>query len=663
MSFTSVKLVLAALSLVQHVVAAPTRADAAVIVKRQAELRDEYDFIVAGAGTAGLTVADRLSEGGQYTVLVVEYGYLDGSHSITATGPDAQQAGAIDYPSGTRIVVGGSSAVNGMFFDRGSADDYDAWVRCAGDEADEYAREWGWDNIYPFFQKSVTFHPPSEKMQEEYGMTYDMAAYGGDTPIHSSYAPFQWPTTVGIWKAWETIEGVEFPKEHADGNATGVFCNAANKRANFHLLPAHRVTKVGLEEVEGDDAHSHRATGVYIAPRDGDLWKSGPVFIKAKREVVVSSGAVHTPQVLQRSGIGHREVLEAAGVEVKVELPGVGFNLQDHSHYSISFNFTTNLTPNPNDLGTDAEFTQQALEQWREDKSGPHSANVNAGAFLPLSFVSDRSAEILDAWLAQDAAEFLPENTHPTVIAGYEQQRKVQAEMFDAKNSAELEWLFSGRSSFSIITIKITSRGTILLSPEDDGDAQGHVEPVVDWRTWSNPIDAEMNVEWLKFARWFMQSDAMQDTFGPVEISPAPPPSNGHLIGTAALGPKSLGGVVGPDLLVHGVLGLSVADNSIMTTIVGAHTSSSAYAIGEKAADTILRRAKKNETPVEEEPVEEEPVEEEPVEEEPVEEEPVEEEPVEEEPVEEEPVEEAPVEEEPVEDDTEKPAPPPKDEP
>jgi len=98
------------------------------------------------------------------------------------------------------------------------------------------------------------------------------------------------------------------------------------------------VTKVVLEEVEGDEERPYRATGVHIAPRDGPLWESGPVLIKAKREVVVSSGSVHTPQVLQRSGIGHKDVLEAAGVEVKVELPGVGFNLQDHAHYSISFN-------------------------------------------------------------------------------------------------------------------------------------------------------------------------------------------------------------------------------------------------------------------------------------------------------------------------------------
>lgn len=90
-------------------------------------------------------------------------------------------------------VVGGSSAVNGMFFDRGSAEDYDSWVTVAGEWASDFEDEWGWENILPYFRKSVTFHPPSEEMAEEYGMTADAeAAYGGSTPIHSSYAPYQW---------------------------------------------------------------------------------------------------------------------------------------------------------------------------------------------------------------------------------------------------------------------------------------------------------------------------------------------------------------------------------------------------------------------------------------------------------------------------------------
>lgn len=153
------------------------------------------------------------------TVLVIEYGYLDSSHSITAVAtPDIQSGIEDEYPRGTRYynmtsvpqeelnnrlqrgiagcVVGGSSAVNGMIFDRGTAEDYDAWVEAAGDEhQDEFAREWGWNNLLPWFKKSVTFHPPTERMEAEYGITFDVdAAYGGSTPIHSSYAPFQWDT-------------------------------------------------------------------------------------------------------------------------------------------------------------------------------------------------------------------------------------------------------------------------------------------------------------------------------------------------------------------------------------------------------------------------------------------------------------------------------------
>lgn len=87
--------------------------------------------------------------------------------------------------------------MNGMVFMRGSAEDYDAWVWAAGEEHEEkFAAEWGWDNLLPYFRKSVTFEPPTEKMVEEYNMTYDVeAAYGGTTPIWSSYRPFNWPAT------------------------------------------------------------------------------------------------------------------------------------------------------------------------------------------------------------------------------------------------------------------------------------------------------------------------------------------------------------------------------------------------------------------------------------------------------------------------------------
>jgi choline dehydrogenase-like flavoprotein len=105
--------------------------------------------------------------------------------------------GGARRPLAAGSVVGGSSAVNGMFFMRGSAEDYDAWVWAAGEEhEEEFAAEWGWDNLLPYFKKSVTFEPPSDEMVEAYNITYDVeAAYGGTTPIYSSYRPFQWPST------------------------------------------------------------------------------------------------------------------------------------------------------------------------------------------------------------------------------------------------------------------------------------------------------------------------------------------------------------------------------------------------------------------------------------------------------------------------------------
>lgn len=154
------------------------------------------------------------------SVLVIEYGYLDMSHSIEAiVRPDLMNGPSDEYPGATRFynltsvpqpglggttpplfagaVVGGSSAVNGMFFMRGSAEDYDAWVWAAGEEHEEaFAAEWGWDNILPYFKKSVTFTPPTEEMVREYNITYDVeAAYGGTAEIHSSYRPFHWPAT------------------------------------------------------------------------------------------------------------------------------------------------------------------------------------------------------------------------------------------------------------------------------------------------------------------------------------------------------------------------------------------------------------------------------------------------------------------------------------
>jgi choline dehydrogenase-like flavoprotein len=358
------------------------------------ELLDEYDFIVVGGGTAGLTVGDRLSEDGKHTVLVVEYGYFDTSYSIRVVQdpiipdfpPDPDSTPDI-FPSATRMynlttvpipglsnrtfaaaagaVVGGSSAVNGMFFDRGTAEDYDSWALSTGEKHQaEYAKLWGWENILPMFKKSVTFQTPTPEMVRDFGMTFDVQeAYGGTTPIDSAYPPFVWPAQLKIREALRTVPGMSSPIEGAGGDATGEFWvpnsvdytirkrsyslighylneNGPATRDNFYLLPAHRVTQVLLDQLEsvGEDEPLWKAKAVLITPRDGPMPDDGPLRIKARKEIILSAGSVHTPQILQRSGIGPKDILEAAGASVKIELPGVGANLHDHAFFFFRFN-------------------------------------------------------------------------------------------------------------------------------------------------------------------------------------------------------------------------------------------------------------------------------------------------------------------------------------
>ncbi|RYP10884.1 hypothetical protein DL764_000320 [Monosporascus ibericus] len=270
-------------------------------VKRQiTDLRKSYDFIIAGAGTTGLTVADRLSAAfPDRTVLVVEYGDFDeapGTFDPPGSPPPAPSfayspavPGINNRTAALRVgrTVGGSSAVNGQFFDRGSRHDYDDWQALAS-PSPQNGIKWDWDGLLPYFKKSVTFVEPTEEQVADFGITWDFdAAYGGSTPIFSTWPPFQWPaartdypelyfaSVFFMWLAnWLTISvttrnawieaGVAPRKECAAGDKDGIcwvptsqYPDAVNrshagrghyleldKRANYDLLVNHKVTRV-----------------------------------------------------------------------------------------------------------------------------------------------------------------------------------------------------------------------------------------------------------------------------------------------------------------------------------------------------------------------------------------------------------------------------------
>jgi choline dehydrogenase-like flavoprotein len=585
------------------------------------ELLDSYDFIIVGGGQAGTVIASRLSENPSVSVLAIEYGYFN-------TDPAQLQPNSIGFSSrwqynittvpqtglaGRSVsmyaacCVGGGSTINGMLLNRGSAADYNSW-EALGNEG------WGFDGLLPYFVKSSRFDAPTAETADKYNMTWGEDSHG-DGPIHLSYASYQWPGTL-IQREGIIEAGAEPQIDGDGGNAYGViwyptaldnstalrsyavngYYDPASSRSNLHVLTGWRVN-----EIEFDD--DKKAVGVTLTKRQGNTEGSeSSAKVAVNLEVVVSAGAVHTPQVLQRSGVGPKWLLDEAGIETVVDLPGVGANLQDHPTVGVSFNYTTNVTPNPEVSLRDPEFAQWAQKELEENKSGPLRLSTgNTGGEVPLTTVDPEGFEtIVEEYLAQDSAAFLPESYTEEQRAGYEAMRQELAKLMASPDNAWLELPLSGAGRLSTVLMKCVGRGTIHLNTADV-----YAEPIIDYHTFSNPTDVQIMTSNVRFVRSLHATNAMKQ-LGPVELSPGASvqtdeqmeafirrsgsASIAHNSGTAAMMPRELGGVVDAELKVYGVSGVSVADASIMPIIPAAHTCATVYAIAEKAADIIKKR-------------------------------------------------------------------------
>ncbi|KAE9380933.1 GMC oxidoreductase [Stipitochalara longipes BDJ] len=595
--------------------------DIAQIKRDVSELNDSYDYIVVGGGTSGLTVADRLSADGTKTVLVVEYGYLELGEDILIPAPaslDRNLAYFYNYSSVPQIemfnqtttvyaaaIVGGGSAVDHMMFDRGSADDYDNWEKLGNPG-------WGWTDLFPYFQKSVNFTPPTLEQQADFGYTYDTSAYGGHGPIQASYPPFQWPQQKLQWNGWRDL-GITAQKEGAGGDAVGLFWipssldlktetrsfstlgyyEPAVPRKNYHLLTGYQVREVVISNL--------CATGVTLKARGGT--NSKITTVNAKQEVVLAAGAFGSPVLLQRSGLGPKALLKSAGIKVQLDLPGVGNNLQDHAASLLLYIYATNPVPNTQTAASNATFAAEIQAEYTQNKTGPLTVGYgNSVVFLPLPEIDPNYAGLITQLTAQNSSQYLPSGYEATLQKGYLAQKKLLLTSYASNSSAILEVFFNGDPTTTTVLQKPLSRGVVTLnitSPYSD--------PIIDPRVFTNPIDLDLMVAILRFVRKWFQTPS-QAPLTPVEIIPGynvtsdtdlitairtySTPTIGHAHGTCAMMPLELGGVVGADLTVWGVKGLSVVDASIMPLAPATHLDATVYAIAEKASDLIKSRAK-----------------------------------------------------------------------
>ena len=527
----------------------------------------EFDYIICGAGSAGCVLANRLSADPRNRVLLLEGGGRDNwiwfhipvGYLFAIGNPRADwlfktaaepglNGRALAYPRGK--VLGGSSAINAMIYMRGQARDYDGWRQLG-------LTGWGWDDVLPFFLKHEDHeNPPNE-----------FHASGGEWRVE--HPRIRWEILDRLRDAAEQA-GIEKIGDFNSGDNSGSSYFQVNQKrgrrwsaARGFLKPALSrsnlkvVTSALIDRVEITDG---RATGV-VYRQGGETHRAA-----ARGEVILSAGAVASPPILERSGIGDPAVLKANGVEPLVELPGVGKNLQDHLQIRPVYKVSGIRTLN----GDYANLFRRAMMgmNYALRRRGPLTmAPSQMGAFVRSS------PEFETANLEFHFQPLSLDNWGDGLHA------------FDAFTA-------------SVCNLRPTSRGSVHLSGPDAA-AQPDIRP----NYLSTEEDKRIAVESLKWARRIVSQPAMA-AYRPEEYKPGAHVASDedmlvaagdlgttifHPVGTARMGPEGdANAVLDERLRVRGVSGLRVIDASVMPAITSGNTNSPTIMIAEKGADMIL---------------------------------------------------------------------------
>ncbi|KAJ4489913.1 hypothetical protein J3R30DRAFT_6753 [Lentinula aciculospora] len=588
--------------------------------------QSSFDYVIVGGGTAGLVLAARLTENSAVNVGVIEAGetrfdeadvntpaYLgqglfnplfDWSYESV---PQATLNGrSVGLSHGK--MIGGSSALNFMVWQRGSQGDYDNWSQLGIDGG------WDWAGLLPYFEKTESVTPGP--LDTPYNFTESAGVGSGEGesgPLPISYNNF-YSTIEGPYAQSLLSLGVPKNADPDNGDTTGFFNGAASVDAQSgnrthsgrnYLLP--NAGRSNLAVLVGAQAtriqFSQTASGGNASATGVQFTASGTNYtVLAGKEVILSAGSLHTPQLLELSGIGDETRLSALGIPIIVANSDVGENLQDHQTLYSEFLLADPDIPTINTLFSNASFAATQEEQYLTNHTGFFTYTPSAVSFLPLQQLW--TDDELHTALAQLQTEIAQANIS-TFISN---QFQLQIDGIKQGLVAQMELLFlagvlgetsTDQENFVDIANMASrpfSRGTIHINTTNP-----LASPQIDTAYLQFSFDKQVLLKGAQLIRNLSQT-APLSSFISSPLSPSADVSTDddfenfitenvstewHYVGTASLGPLGEGGVVDSNLIVYGTSNLRVVDASIMPMQIGAHIQATVYAIAEKAADII----------------------------------------------------------------------------